>query len=108
LSEAQGESWSEEQSAARNHKSSYLPPSGAGQASSQARSGGRGGVTESQSCHGGFTDTSNGGGYQGGAEPTGAFHQTKEFKAEKDNFFGRKQSENAMKRDDVPPSQARA
>ena len=42
---------------------------------------------------------------QGGAEPTGAFHQTREFKAAKEDFFDRKQAENAMRRDDLPPSQ---
>ena len=42
---------------------------------------------------------------QGGAEPTGAFHQTREFKAAKEDFFDRKQAENSMRRDDLPPSQ---
>merc|ERR1719369_394056 len=62
-------------------------------------------MKESQTYHG-FTDNAvSGGGYQGGAEPTGAFHQTREFKAAKEDFFDRKQAENAMRRDDLPPSQ---
>merc|ERR1712037_895381 len=65
----------------------------------------KGGMKESQTYHG-FTDSAtSAGGYQGGAEPTGAFHQTREFKAAKEDFFDRKQAENSMRRDDLPPSQ---
>merc|ERR1712079_473935 len=105
--EAKGESWSEETSSARNHKSSHLASSSTSSRPSSKSSGekGGGGMKESQTYHG-FTDSAvSGGGYQGGAEPTGAFHQTREFKAAKEDFFDRKQAENAMRRDDLPPSQ---
>ena len=60
----------------------------------------------SQSYHGG--GASEGGGYQSGGADLGAFHQTKEFKAQKEGFFEKKQAENSMKRDDLPPSQGTA
>jgi len=112
--EAQGQNWSEETSSARNHKSSFLSSSGSSssskvQSSSRSSSSSGGGMKHSQSYHGTGSDSGagGGGGYQGGGggELTGAFHQTKEFKDKKEEFFERKQAENAMKRDDLPPSQ---
>ena len=46
---------------------------------------------------------SGGGGYQGGGGVPD--FQSAEFKAQKEDFFSKKQSENAMRRDDLPPSQ---
>merc|ERR550539_1741256 len=42
-----------------------------------------------------------GGGYQSGPPDIAS----SEFKAQKEDFFGRKQAENAMRREDLPPSQ---
>merc|ERR1719167_1372557 len=49
------------------------------------------------------SDYSGGGsGYQGGPVPD---FKSAEFKAQKEDFFSKKQAENAMRRDDLPPSQ---
>merc|ERR1719167_284081 len=49
------------------------------------------------------SDYSGGGsGYQGGPVPD---FNSREFKKEKEGFFEKKQQENAMRRDDLPPSQ---
>lgn len=103
LVEAQGGTWSEETSSAKNHKSSYLAASSSrAPASSSSSSSSSGGMRASQSYHG----EAGGGGYQGGAaDQTGAFHMTKEFKAQKEDFFGKKQAENASRREDLAPSQ---
>merc|ERR1719228_2790477 len=101
--ESQGKSWSEESSSARNHKSTFLSTSSNNNKPSSRPSSG-GSMKSSQSYHG-ATDSCLGGGYQGGGELTGAFHQTAEFKAQKEDFFGRKQAENSMRREDLPPSQ---
>ena len=64
--EAKGESWSEETSSARNHKSSHLASSSTSSRPSSKSSGekGGGGMKESQTYHG-FTDSAvSGGGYQ--------------------------------------------
>ena len=64
--EAKGESWSEETSSARNHKSSHLASSATSSRPSSKSSGekGGGGMKESQTYHG-FTDSAvSGGGYQ--------------------------------------------
>merc|ERR1711974_531003 len=99
-SEAKGEAWSEETSSARNHKSSHLGSSSSSSSTSRSSSKQmpeKGGMKESQTYHG-FTDSAvSAGGYQGGAEPTGAFHQTTEFKAAKEDFFDRKQAENSRR-----------
>lgn len=93
--EARGESWSEETSAVKNHRSSYI---GSSSKTSARSSGGSASMQSSQS----FSNFSNGGGggYQGAPD-----FNSQEFKTQKEDFFSRKQSENAMKRDDLPPSQ---
>jgi len=45
---------------------------------------------------------SNSGGYQSSGIPD---FKSAEFKAQKEDFFSKKQAENAMRRDDLPPSQ---
>ena len=98
--EAKGESWSEETSAAKNYKSSYISAGSGGQRSSA--SGGGGSMKASKSYASGMSDYSSGGGYQSGGMPD---FKSEKFKAQKEDFFSRKQNENAMRRDDLPPSQ---
>jgi len=93
--ESRGESWSEETSAAKNHKSAASSAARTSQQSSRGSSG----VSSSQS-YSDFSNGGGGGGYQGAPD----FNST-EFKSAKEDFFSRKQSENAMRRDDLPPSQ---
>jgi len=100
-SEARGDIWSEEKSAAKNHKSSYL---GSSSKSSAKSSGGSSSSMQSSQSYSNFSNGSNGGGGGGGYQGTPDF-QSQEFKAQKEDFFGRKQSENAMRRADLPPSQ---
>jgi len=98
--EAKGQTWSEEESSARNYKSSYIgSSSGGGNTSSYSSNG----VKSSQSYAGGLSSHSGGGGggYQSGPPDI----TSNEFKAQKEDFFGRKQAENAMRREDLPPSQ---
>jgi len=101
--EASGDMWSEETSSARNHKSSYMGSSGgvAGSRSSYSGSSASNGVKSSQSYSSGMSDNGGGGGYQSGAPD----FKSAEFKAQKEDFFSKKQNENAMRRDDLPPSQ---
>ena len=63
--EAKGESWSEETSSARNHKSSHLGASSSSSSSSRSKQmPEKGGMRESQTYHG-FTDSAvSAGGYQ--------------------------------------------
>jgi len=107
ITEASGDIWSEETSSARNHKSSYMGSNvggsssggGSGSRSSYSGSSASNGVRASNSYSSGMTE--NGGGYQSGVPD---FKST-EFKAQKEDFFSKKQNENAMRRDDLPPSQ---
>ena len=98
--EANGGSWSEETSSAKNYKSSYIGGSSGG-ASNSSYSGG---VKTSKSYASGMSDysASSGGGYQSGGAPD---FNSSEFKSQKEDFFSRKQAENSMRRDDLPPSQ---
>ena len=72
---------------------------GSGSRSSYSGSSASNGVRASNSYSSGMTE--NGGGYQSGVPD---FKST-EFKAQKEDFFSKKQNENAMRRDDLPPSQ---
>jgi len=103
--EAKGEIWSEETSSARNHKSSYIGSGGSGSVSSSKNSyngSSGGGMRNSNSYSAGMSDnTGGGGGYQSGVPD----FRSAEFKAQKEDFFSKKQAENAMRRDDLPPSQ---
>lgn len=96
--EAKGQTWSEETSGAKNYKSSYIGTSTEGSNSSYSSSS----VRSSKSYAGGMSDHSGGGGgYQSGPPDIASA----EFRAQKEDFFGRKQAENAMRREDLPPSQ---
>ncbi|CAN0552787.1 unnamed protein product, partial [Ectocarpus sp. 8 AP-2014] len=105
VTEASGDMWSEETSSAKNHKSSYMGSSGggggAGSRSSYSGSSASNGVNSSQSYSSGMSDNGGGGGYQSGAPD----FKSAEFKSQKEDFFSKKQNENAMRRDDLPPSQ---
>merc|ERR1711892_1036997 len=74
---------------------------GAGAKSSYA-SADNGGRGSSSYSSGGLTDN-GGGGYQsqGGAPD----YKSSQFKAQKEDFFSKKQSENSMRREDLAPSQ---
>ena len=96
--EAKGQTWSEETSGAKNYKSSYIGTSTEGSNSSYSSSS----VRSSKSYAAGMSDHSGGGGgYQSGPPDIASA----EFRAQKEDFFGRKQAENAMRREDLPPSQ---
>jgi len=100
--ESQGGEWSESTSAAKNHRSTYVAPSsgGGGEQSYSGGGGGagaKGGITSSQS----FTSGSQSNGYQNGPPE----FASKEFKSQKEDFFSKKQTENSMRREDLPPSQ---
>jgi len=95
--EAKGQTWSEETSAAKNYKSSYIGSSSESGSTSYSSSS----VRTSKSYAGGLSDHTGGGGYQSGPPNIASA----EFKAQKEDFFGRKQAENAMRREDLPPSQ---
>jgi len=100
--EANGDIWSEETSAARNHRSSYMgSSSGGGSGASKSSNGMKGSSSYSSALSN--NSEAGGGGYQGGGGVPN-FHSA-EFKAQKEDFFSKKQSENAMRRDDLPPSQ---
>ena len=49
-----------------------------------------------------YSSGGSGGGYQSGGAPD---FNSQEFKSQKEDFFSRKQAENSMRRDDLPPSQ---
>lgn len=99
LVESQGGTWSEETSAAKSYKSSFTQPSSTSSSLSSASHDS--GMRTSKSFTAGSSGYGGGSGYQNGPmDLNGA-----EFKAQKEDFFSRKQMENAMKRDDVPPSQ---
>ena len=101
--EAKGQTWSEESSSAKNYKSSYIGASSGGSNSSYSSNGG---VKASKSYAGGMSNHSGGGGGGGGGYQSGPPDiASSEFKAQKEDFFGRKQAENAMRREDLPPSQ---
>eukprot|EP00092_Neocalanus_flemingeri_P023301 GFUD01025265.1.p1 GENE.GFUD01025265.1~~GFUD01025265.1.p1 ORF type:complete len:507 (-),score=192.72 GFUD01025265.1:188-1666(-) len=107
VTEASGDIWSEETSSAKNHKSSYMGSNvggsssggGSGAKSSYSGSSAGSGVNTSSSYSSGMAE--NGGGYQNGAPD----FKSSEFKAQKEDFFSKKQAENSMKRDDLAPSQ---
>ncbi|XP_059089122.1 ADP-ribosylation factor GTPase-activating protein 1-like isoform X1 [Tigriopus californicus] len=91
LVESQGGFWDESKSEAQSYKAPL--PSGLSSSGSNAKLG------TSQSCSN-FQSSSSGGGYQNGSD-----FNSPEFKAQKEDFFSRKQNENASRRDDLPPSQ---
>lgn len=101
--EASGDIWSEETSSARNHRSSYMGSSTSGGSGVAAKSGN--GMKGSSSYSSALSNNgeAGGGGYQGGGGAPN--FNSAEFKAQKEDFFSKKQSENAMRRDDLPPSQ---
>jgi len=100
--EARGETWSEETSSARSHKSSSLSSSRASSGLKSSNSSSSG-VSSSKS-YSNFSGAGEGGGGGGGYQGAPDFN-SREFKSQKEDFFSRKQGENAMRREDIPPSQ---
>lgn len=98
--EARGESWNEATSSAKNHKSSFISSSSTSSNNNSSAS------RPSSNSHysSGFSDQGYQGGYQGGGGGPPDIN-SRQFKAQKDEFFGRKQQENASKPENLPPSQ---
>ncbi|XP_063703713.1 ADP-ribosylation factor GTPase-activating protein 1 [Culicoides brevitarsis] len=88
---AQGKEWDINKSSAKNHQSNFS-------SSSMSHSKSTGSI---QNHSGG------GGGYQDGGNYTGGYQNfnSQEFKAQKEDFFSRKQMENASRPDTLPPNQ---
>lgn len=99
LVESQGGQWSEATSQARNHK-----PTGMAALASSSSSKGTSKMSSSQSFSGFGGNNDHGSSYQNGGGG-GVNFNSSEFKAQKEDFFSRKQQENAGRRDDLPPSQ---
>jgi ADP-ribosylation factor GTPase-activating protein 1 len=101
--EAKGEAWSEANSSAKDHKSSYIAPASNYSSGSGSRQSSN--IKSSTTHSSGFSD--NGyqgqGGYQGGGGAPDL--NSRDFKAQKDDFFGRKQNENAMRPENLHPNQ---
>lgn len=90
---AQGKSWDESTSAARNYQSSNI---------GNSSSSGGGGMSHSRS-----SGSIQGQGYQDGGNYHGGYQNfnSQEFKAQKEDFFSRKQVENASRPENLPPNQ---
>ncbi|XP_065090488.1 ADP-ribosylation factor GTPase-activating protein 1 [Ochlerotatus camptorhynchus] len=106
---AQGKSWDQASALPRVGKDSGFSSSSA-HSNSSANSGGL--MTHSRSSgsmqSSGYSSSSSTGGYQngGGYQDTGYQQfQTAEFKSQKDEFFNRKQEENASRPENLPPNQ---
>uniref|UniRef100_A0A182PB92 ADP-ribosylation factor GTPase-activating protein 1 n=1 Tax=Anopheles epiroticus TaxID=199890 RepID=A0A182PB92_9DIPT len=107
---AQGQPWDEASALARVKGSGYAGGSGA----SSGHGGSTSSMTHSRSSGsmGGGGGGGGGGGYQNGGGDTyyqdgGSYqqYQTPEFKAQKEDFFSRKQEENAARPENLPPNQ---
>ncbi|XP_050312120.1 ADP-ribosylation factor GTPase-activating protein 1 [Anthonomus grandis grandis] len=85
---AQGKTWDEKKSPAQTYSGGLISSSSASNRNS---------YTSSNS----YQSYNNSDTYQGGYQS----YNSAEFKDQKDQFFARKQAENANKRDDLPPSQ---
>jgi len=96
---AQGKSWDEKSSPAQNYVGNVLNTQSSSSSSSYS------------SSSSGYQSYDNNEGYQSGgtSNSTGTAgyqsYNTQEFKDQKEAFFVKKQNENLMRRDDVPPSQ---
>ncbi|XP_066256522.1 ADP-ribosylation factor GTPase-activating protein 1 isoform X1 [Euwallacea similis] len=88
----QGKPWDERKSPAQNHTSSYISPSQTNSASCNNYSN-----SSYQSYNSSTSDSSYQGGYQNYNSP--------EFKNQTEQFFAKRQADNANRRDDLPPSQ---
>lgn len=107
---AQGKSWDQASALARIGKESGFSSSSAHSNSSANNGGGL--MTHSRSSgsmqSSGYSSSSSTGGYQngGGYQDTGYQQfQTAEFKSQKEEFFSRKQEENASRPENLPPNQ---
>uniref|UniRef100_A0A182UIE7 ADP-ribosylation factor GTPase-activating protein 1 n=1 Tax=Anopheles melas TaxID=34690 RepID=A0A182UIE7_9DIPT len=103
---AQGQAWDESSALARVNGSG-------GYAASGSSGGSTGSMTHSRSSGsmGGGSGAGGNGGYQNGGDnyyqDGGSYqqYQTPEFKAQKEDFFSRKQEENAARPENLPPNQ---
>lgn len=105
---AQGKPWDQASALGRIKDSGF---SGSSHSSSGASSGG-GGLSHSRSSgsvqSSGYSGSSGGGGYQnGGGYQDTSYQQfnTAEFKSQKEEFFSRRQEENASRPENLPPNQ---
>merc|ERR1719474_1052794 len=96
--EAKGQSWSESSSSAKDYKNTNIP---SGEKNISRANMSSGGMKSSKSFTSGYDAGDSGGSYQSGVPN----FDSREFKSQKEDFFSRKQQENSMKRDDIPPSQ---
>ncbi|KAH8300744.1 hypothetical protein KR059_001331 [Drosophila kikkawai] len=98
---AQGKSWDQKEAETRVGNTNSFSSGGGG--------GGGGGSNSSQSRNSSTGYGGGGGGYQngGGAGEIGGYqqYQTQEFKDQKEEFFSRRQADNASRPDHLPPSQ---
>ncbi|XP_035906639.1 ADP-ribosylation factor GTPase-activating protein 1 isoform X1 [Anopheles stephensi] len=106
---AQGQQWDESSALARVKGSGYA---GTGSSSSGGGGGSGGGSTGSMThSRSSGSMGGGGGGYQNGGDTYyqdgGSYqqYQTPEFKAQKEDFFSRKQEENASRPENLPPNQ---
>lgn len=109
---AQGKSWDQPSALARVGKDSGFSSSSAHSGSSSGATSGGGLMPHSRSSgsmqSSGYSSSSSTGGYQngGGYQDTGYQQfQTAEFKSQKEEFFCRKQEENASRPENLPPNQ---
>lgn len=108
---AQGKSWDQASAIARVKDSGYSSSSSV-HSSSSANNGGSGGMHYSRSSgsmqSSGYSSASSAGGYQnGGGYQDTSYQQfnTAEFKSQKEEFFSKKQEENASRPENLPPNQ---
>ncbi|XP_058126564.1 ADP-ribosylation factor GTPase-activating protein 1 [Anopheles ziemanni] len=97
---AQGQSWDASSAAARVKAAGHSGGGGSSSGHSSASSGSshsRGGGSTGGYQNGGDSYYQDGGSYQQ--------YQTPEFKAQKEDFFSRKQEENASRPENLPPNQ---
>uniref|UniRef100_A0A182Q5F8 ADP-ribosylation factor GTPase-activating protein 1 n=1 Tax=Anopheles farauti TaxID=69004 RepID=A0A182Q5F8_9DIPT len=108
---AQGQPWDEASALARVKGSGYGAGSNSGSVTSGNGSSSGGSMTHSRSSGSMGGGGGGGGGYQNGGDnyyqEGGSYqqYQTPEFKAQKEDFFSRKQEENAARPENLPPNQ---
>uniref|UniRef100_A0A2M3Z2W3 ADP-ribosylation factor GTPase-activating protein 1 n=1 Tax=Anopheles braziliensis TaxID=58242 RepID=A0A2M3Z2W3_9DIPT len=108
---AQGQPWDAASAGARLKSSGYS--GGGSNGSSSATNTGNGSSSSGSLSHSRSSGSmGGGGGYQNGSEQSyyqdgGSYqqYQTPEFKAQKEDFFSRKQEENASRPENLPPNQ---
>ncbi|XP_049542346.1 ADP-ribosylation factor GTPase-activating protein 1 isoform X1 [Anopheles darlingi] len=107
---AQGQPWDAAAAVSRLKSSGYS--GGVSSSSNSATNTGNGSSGSGSLSHSRSSGSMGGGGYQNGSEQSyyqdgGSYqqYQTPEFKAQKEDFFSRKQEENASRPENLPPNQ---